>query len=108
MAATAAAGQVLQDEVRRRAPVLTGNLERHIEAVSTSAATHAQTVVQVASSAPGGTVREAIFEEYGHHTRAGARARWVPPKPFMRPAFESRKTAALNAATQAIEQLLKA
>ena len=66
----------------------------------------------------------AEWVEFGHFTRASGMtanqhkkariaglltslgAKWVPPKPFMRPAFELNKTAALDAMSQYIDDNL--
>jgi HK97 gp10 family phage protein len=81
--ATLQGAKLVLDEARIRAPVRSGNLRAHLEAVGSHTAHTAQAVVQVADSAPGGTVREAIFSEFGTSRQA--------PTPYLRPAFAYTK-----------------
>lgn len=66
----------------------------------------------------------AAWVEYGHFTRtpkgpgkrkarqlagiAAGTVRWVPPQPFMRPAFETKKTEALNAMAEYLRREIHA
>lgn len=66
----------------------------------------------------------AAWIEYGHFTRtpkgpgkrkarqlagiAAGTVRWVPPQPFMRPAFETKKTEALNAMAEYLRREMHA
>jgi len=66
----------------------------------------------------------AAWVEYGHFTRtpkgpgkrktrqlagiAAGTVRWVPPHPFMRPAFETKKTEALNAMAEYLHNEMQA
>lgn len=97
--ATQPAGELVLMEAKRRAPQRTGELVNHLE-LQASHTDHAATVVvQVADSAPGGSVRQAIFSEFGTAHEAA--------RPFMRPAFEVSKQAAASMVLERIKNQLK-
>ena len=98
-AATLPAGELVLVEAKRRAPNRTGELINHLEVQSSYTAHAATVVVQVADSAPGGSVRQAIFSEFGTVREAA--------KPFMRPAFEVSKRAAADLVLEQIKKQLK-
>jgi len=86
VAAVKKAAPIFSDEIRRRAPVRTGLLKANISEKVTSTRK-----VVIARSGPlkGIPDGRAVFTEYGFlHNRTGKR---IPPRPFMRPAFESKK-----------------
>ena len=94
--ALAAALTPMLAEAVFRVPHRTGDLARHLRASASPTPTGAAGVVEVADSAPGGAAHEAVFIEYGHHTCAGEHVRWVPPQPFMRPAFDAAAPAVVQ------------
>jgi HK97 gp10 family phage protein len=98
--ATMPAGELVLLEAKRRAPHKTGELINHLEVQATHTAHAATVVVQVADSAPGGSVRQAIFAEFGTAHEIA--------RPFMRPAFEVSKQAAANLVLEQIKNQLKA
>lgn len=94
------AGQLILLQAKQLAPRLTGELIDHLEVQASHTAHAATVVVQVADSAPGGSVRQAIFAEFGTSYQAA--------RPFMRPAFEVSKQAAADLVLEQIKQQLKA
>lgn len=72
--------QPMADKAVELAPVRSGKLVAAIGVNSRHSARTATASIEVAGSGPGGTVREAIFTEYGTSRMAA--------EPFMRPAFE--------------------
>lgn len=97
---TKAAADVIQPEIEQRAPQLTGHLQGAIESISTQqSGTRAETVIQVADSAPGGANHYAIYEEFGTCQAAA--------HPFVRPGFEASKAAAAKAAENKLNEIIR-
>lgn len=96
---TQAAAQHILDQALQRVPVLRGDVHDLLGLLSHHGATTATTAVQVAQSGPGGVAHEAIFLEYGTQN--------MPAQPFMRPAFEAAKAAALQAFADTLETNLR-
>ena len=69
--------EIVESEIRARAPVLTGALIRSLAAKSERRKDAASAVVQIERSGPDGTEHYAIFQEYGTSQ--------MPAKPFFRP-----------------------
>jgi HK97 gp10 family phage protein len=90
-ACTAAAAQPILFEAQQRAPVRTGAVRAALQVVTPNSPRRnsSSSVVQVANSGPGGATHEAIFSEYGTEKQAA--------RPFLRPAFETQKQAAVEA-----------
>lgn len=94
------AGALVLATAQSLAPRLSGDLINHLEVQASHSERAATVVVQVADSAPGGSVRQAIFSEFGTaHEQA---------RPFMRPAFEINKQAAADLILNKIKNQLKA
>lgn len=97
---TKAAAAVIQPEIEQRAPQLTEHLQGAIESISTQQnATHAETVIQVADSAPGGANHYAIYEEFGTSQAVA--------HPFVRPGFEASKAVAAKAAETKFNEIIR-
>ena len=127
--AVTAAGMIIRDEARARAPVGTGRLKRAISyGRSNRDCAKGKEVgnVFVRKAKNGGNGGQksvkahgkfdayyAVFVEYGHWSRSrkqggksvrkGA-AVWIPAHPFLRPAWESRKNDALEAIKKSLAQ----
>jgi HK97 gp10 family phage protein len=70
--------QIVEGEIRRRAPVRTGALVRHLDSkLANAGANSASAVVQIEESADGKAEQYAISQEFGTSKR--------PAKPFFRP-----------------------
>lgn len=99
-ACTQAAANVFLNQAKSLIPVDSGVMRDHLEVISHHSQNSAASAVQVANSAKGGAQHAAIFLEYGtQHMQA---------HPFMRPAFESKKTEAAQAFERALQNTLKA
>lgn len=75
------AAQIVEDEIRSRAPVLSGALVRSLDAKSDRRKDQASATVQIDDSAKDGTEHYAIFNEFGTSHQAA--------KPFFRPGVEA-------------------
>jgi HK97 gp10 family phage protein len=102
--ALAKAAKPIVDAARSNAPVRTGRLRKAIYSFRDKQSTRSRES-RLISVRRGKkfqkTNRDAYywkFVEFGHHTRAGksGTAKVVPPRPFMRPAFEANKLRALQ------------
>lgn len=95
---TESAADVIYQEVIARAPEDTGALKASIESVAAQHGKSVTTSVDVADSAKGGIKYYAVFLEYGTAKMAA--------KPFMRPAFEAKKNAAVQKFTAGLQSIL--
>lgn len=95
---TESAADVIYQEVIARAPVDTGELKASIESVAAQRGKSATSSIQVADSAKGGIKYYAVFIEYGTSKMAA--------KPFMRPAFEAKKNAAVQKFAAGLQSIL--
>ena len=77
------AAEIVEAEIRSRAPVLTGDLVRSLDAKSNQRKDEASAVVQIENSAKDGTEHYAIFDEFGTSHQAA--------KPFFRPGIEASR-----------------
>lgn len=98
-AAVLAGGELIADEARRLAPQRTGRGARSIAArlVGRRDPTRATAMI-----GPGRQEFYLVFHEIGFHAGAnrkrGIPGRWVPARPFLRPALDTRERAAIRAA----------
>jgi hypothetical protein len=103
----AALDPILQDAIRRAPVGETGNLSNSIK-IRTSKVGNTY-LGEVRSTAP-----HAHLIEFGHRLMRGARAgrqkfiKWVPAKPFLRPAFLAQEQKILPIAEHEINVVLKA
>jgi HK97 gp10 family phage protein len=83
------AAQIVEAEIRSRAPVDTGALVASLDAKSDRRQDAASAIVQIARSGKDGTEHYAIFNEFGTSR--------MPARPFFRPGIEAarQKVAAL-------------
>ena len=77
------AAEIVEEEIRSRAPVLTGDLVKSLDAKSDRRKDEASAVVQIENSAKEGIEHYAIFDEYGTSHQAA--------KPFFRPGVEASR-----------------
>ena len=91
--------QPMLELAQRSAPVRTGDLQHHIQLVTSHSAYTAKAIVQVTDSGKGGQEHKAIFAEFGTAHEAA--------KPFMRPAYESNKGGIQNAIEQHLNNALR-
>ena len=97
---TDAAGDIFLQQARALVHVASGQTRDHLNMVSHHTDHSATSAVQVVNSAKGGEEHSAVFLEYGtQHMQA---------RPFMRPAFETKKNEALHAFEQVLQAQLKA
>lgn len=78
------AAEIIEEEIKSRAPVLSGDLVRSLDAKSDRRKDQASALVQIEDSAKDGTEHYAIFNEYGTSHQAA--------KPFFRPGVEAGRS----------------
>lgn len=93
-ATTATAAEVIRKEAARRAPVLTSKLSRNIAVNTRKAKDGATTKV--------GPAKEVW---YGRFPELGTKS--APAKPFLRPAFDTKKQEAQNLAAARLRREIK-
>jgi len=108
-----AGAEVIAEEARQNAPVETGNLRENI-------GLEKESVTKTGGSYKIGPSKKAfygLFVEMGHPIVVGGRRTakkkpgrvvgFVPPKPFLRPAFDSRKAEAEKVVRDKLKQLIE-
>lgn len=97
--AVSAAGDEILKEVEIRSPVKTGKLKASIRKLIFPKENRASSIIQVANSKRGGIQHYAVFLEFGTSK--------MPPKPFMRPAFDVSQLKAVEAFSKALSTELE-
>ncbi|MGI4849322.1 MAG: HK97-gp10 family putative phage morphogenesis protein [Janthinobacterium lividum] len=95
-----AAADIVEAEIRQRAPVDTGDLVKSLDAKADRRKDSASATVQIERSGPDGTEHYAVFQEFGTSR--------MPAQPFFRPGVEAARGKVEAHLAESIKKLVEA